>query len=957
MTELLSGVPLSFEDFCVLAELEPDDITRLTPLAGSDARPLRTWARLLTEVGGRLPRLPLPPEPPSPERGEPGAAGLGIRSLGVDDAGRLLIHLTDGSTQDLGSVWRGGEGETVDPAARLATRRVITPEHFGAPTGFDPAYAGSLWGTPEWKPYLESKSASEALQRCLQDAAAHPGTVIRLCGDYYFGELPLAKQRELGRTIYGPPGNLRALGTGSQAWYARMPVAGEGIRDLTIEGVGCRLYHGASHPDNYRGPNTILAFMECDGVSFTGTGQMYGFLRPGHPLEDEENQAQIRLLLGTRRVYVGPGWELRNFSGDGVLVGGAATDNAGIDPAYACRDVIIEADIRERVGNNLRPWYKYPPPFQARKTYAADGQPAGSRSRLCVAVIHAERVDVRSQRLAGGVDIEPNLTEQLANDCYVRDAKFQEVWVLPHGDGAGRHPWQEEPVVPPNTPGAVRIENNIIYTSRSDTMVFRGGGIHDIEMEHGWIYVHNGKKVPINGVKFGVGTILYGNQGRDEGLTTSDGIVRNVYAREALEFDIYGIYAEEPPPNSKSVVVLLGNVRNCTFEDITVADAGSGAIEISPVFQHNGGNSEEGCRYVNIKNLGEGAGEGRTLKFTPHTTSVEIGTQSTRQLVQRMHVAPTSVTLDLPANGFLDYAARPAGEYVLTNLTPDDPDNGPSYPAFYGLSNMATLPDGAPVMIRVAGRVIEDSTGDPTDAFGLRGIVVPNSRYVGHRGGWGGRPLILTAGDWIAFQKQGSRLVEVDRGLAPVPLSEVPAGASPKTLNAQFNALLRIFKRRGVVSEPVDAGGAPVLAENLTDADHSPRSWRTDGWSAAPLVLAQDTWAALPAGNAPVITVPALPAPRPGHRWELEISGMLRVNAGKTGFVYVGITKSGAALGRVSGGGLVGAGLSPVYLRDVQTVTGGETFTVSLYTNAADGDTLTLTSNPYPLLWVSEVMA
>ena len=103
--DLPSGIPLAFEQFAVLAELEPAEIGRLALLAGTGERPLRGWIQLMAnQLGVRIPREPLR-DPLAPDGTPiPGLDGVGIEAGGIDDRGHLLVTLSDGRVLDAGLV-------------------------------------------------------------------------------------------------------------------------------------------------------------------------------------------------------------------------------------------------------------------------------------------------------------------------------------------------------------------------------------------------------------------------------------------------------------------------------------------------------------------------------------------------------------------------------------------------------------------------------------------------------------------------------------------------------------------------------------------------------------------------------------------------------------------------------------------------------------------------------------
>lgn len=101
-----SGLNFTFEEFCVLAQLEPQEIAGLRRFAGSGERPLRGWIQTLSDgLGLRLPREPLDGDYAGGGGvGAPGPAGTGVQAAGLDEYGHLIINLSDGRSVDAGLI-------------------------------------------------------------------------------------------------------------------------------------------------------------------------------------------------------------------------------------------------------------------------------------------------------------------------------------------------------------------------------------------------------------------------------------------------------------------------------------------------------------------------------------------------------------------------------------------------------------------------------------------------------------------------------------------------------------------------------------------------------------------------------------------------------------------------------------------------------------------------------------
>lgn len=163
----------------------------------------------------------------------------------------------------------------------------------------------------------------------------------------------------------------------------------------------------------------------------------------------------------------------------------------------------------------------------------------------------------------------------------------------------------------------------------------------------------------------------------------------------------------------------------------------------------------------------------------------------------------------------------------------------------------------------------------------------------------------------------------------------------------------RITRRgQGVDLAPLDA-----RLDTLEDPAHSARTSQAEHWLEYKIEVVQYTWTHLQKDgvNLPSLQVPLLPPPRPGHRWEVQVEGFLRVGTTKGGTVYIGI-QIGPGMGGVSGGKYFvegGDDLIPVMQR--RSVFGGEEINFSIFSGADGGDTLTIIPNPYPYLLVREV--
>ncbi|GAA5513662.1 hypothetical protein Dcar01_02406 [Deinococcus carri] len=159
----------------------------------------------------------------------------------------------------------------------------------------------------------------------------------------------------------------------------------------------------------------------------------------------------------------------------------------------------------------------------------------------------------------------------------------------------------------------------------------------------------------------------------------------------------------------------------------------------------------------------------------------------------------------------------------------------------------------------------------------------------------------------------------------------------------------------GADLSPLDA-----RLDALEGTTYSSRTLSSDYWPEYAIRADENVWTRLQRGgaSAPPLQVPPLPLARPGHKWEAQIEGFLRLRTTKRGTVYVGIQLNGAGMGSVSGGKLFTEGgddLLPIMQR--LPVNGGETIYFSVYSQAAGGDTLTIIPNPYPYLLVREVVA
>lgn len=127
-----AGIPLSFEHFCVLAQLEPAEVAELAKVAPAGEIPLRGWLQLAVDkVGLRLPRQPLESGTPSGSAGRDGKDGVGIRAVGVSEDRHLLVTLTDGTVQDAGFLGNpcgggGGGGADLPPGEGFLERHLQT---------------------------------------------------------------------------------------------------------------------------------------------------------------------------------------------------------------------------------------------------------------------------------------------------------------------------------------------------------------------------------------------------------------------------------------------------------------------------------------------------------------------------------------------------------------------------------------------------------------------------------------------------------------------------------------------------------------------------------------------------------------------------------------------------------------------------------------------------------------
>lgn len=635
--------------------------------------------------------------------------------------------------------------------AIAASRLTVTPEQFGATGRFDPLQ----YGTAGWDEHASANNASLAFAKIAQLAQQNPSTTytVRLAGRYYLGGLSGEVQRAHGRTLYGTAAAPMALGSYAQTFYESMPVCFENIPNIVLDGAGCEIYMGVGQDTGIAAYNTCL--------TLTGNGTIYGY-SPDAPDSNTEQFACVRYLAGSSG-GVGPGWTLTAFLGDGVLVGGLRTDQGGTDTAHAARDVSVEARIIERYGNGTRPWNK--------AGTSEQGDVFGSMSRLCVAVIHAYNVTISSQHLSGGVDTEANVDGQLMVNVQVKNTRFRDRWVLPFGAGNPRlHPWEPEPEVLPGTPGAALLDNSIVYTSPADAPVVSGGGIFDVRMDTGWVYMHNRMIAPVDGLAFDAGLLIFGNQGNDAGKATSGGSIRNVSARTVLRRDLYGL-TPNPYENSNALIVLSGNVRASLFENITVQDAAAAAIALSHVANHTAGNTEDGNTYLNCRNVGQQpGGAGRVLAFAPSDGSREAGSQSARRGTARLHTTLPFKELRLDAEGKIDYMTAPAGEYSIYNE---------SLISFFGFKNSSVIPEGTRFIFRASA---ESGVGFGTSS----GLVVASVA-----------PLVLRPGDEIEFAWRAGQLHEVRRQLSPrTTITSLSSDADVATIRDTVNALIREMQRR-----------------------------------------------------------------------------------------------------------------------------------------------------------------
>ena len=160
--------------------------------------------------------------------------------------------------------------------------------------------------------------------------------------------------------------------------------------------------------------------------------------------------------------------------------------------------------------------------------------------------------------------------------------------------------------------------------------------------------------------------------------------------------------------------------------------------------------------------------------------------------------------------------------------------------------------------------------------------------------------------------------------------------------------------RRG---QGVDLAPLDARLDTLEDPAYSARTLQAEYWPEYAIEVGQYIWTRLQKDgvNLPSLQVPLLPPARPGHRWEAQVEGFVRVRTTKRGTVYIGV-QTGPVMAAVSGGKFFvegGEDLIPVMQR--LPVSGGEEVNFSIYSSADGGDTLTIVPNPFPYLLVREV--
>lgn len=237
-----------------------------------------------------------------------------------------------------------------------------------------------------------------------------------------------------------------------------------------------------------------------------------------------------------------------NSMGDCVYLGGSLDD--GSITGLFCRDIAFNGcTLKERYGDGIRSYY------------------SGSRSRLAIAVIDCVGLKINNCKVIGGIDFEPNATNQRLQNITVSNLRFHAGNILAY---TGTNPFYEEPI----NSGTQVIRGDIRFQTRAGGVITQNILISNASFDYGCI----------RQTAVGIADVIYENirmhrgilvVGHDSGTNYNPSAnINNVHVDLALngsDDDVFELKGSgTTPPELPAVVVLIqGNLTYARFNGIS----------------------------------------------------------------------------------------------------------------------------------------------------------------------------------------------------------------------------------------------------------------------------------------------------------------------------------------------------------------------------------------------------
>ena len=263
------------------------------------------------------------------------------------------------------------------------------------------------------------------------------------------------------------------------------------VLNITIDLQGSTLYQGDL--------GSLFLVAKVSGVEFKNINYV-GYATDSNWHPSRENYGLMKVNYSSSNITINS-CSFRNFMGDAIYIGGTLVAGGELDEQ--CHNIIIKnCTFKERLGNNIRPY-----------------ETGGTRSRLAIACITAEKVKIFDNIFYGAIDFEPNLDNQVLRDIEVINNTFYDLKVIPHST---LNNWEEEI----HSESGELILNNIRITGVAGNPVVENVLFSNNTFDTGTISTHSVYRATVSYNRFRSGTITIGTL-TGSGTTKSANIIGN----------------------------------------------------------------------------------------------------------------------------------------------------------------------------------------------------------------------------------------------------------------------------------------------------------------------------------------------------------------------------------------------------------------------------------------------